>query len=87
MRSGMLHAEVFTQLVDQIPLGIQWHQRQSQAIGQPPPPNCAGFSLEAVGLADGCIVAVQLQSRAELGKAQQTGSRQGVIEGVENRDQ
>ena len=75
----MQGAELLLQLRDQFELGAQRQQRYAELLRQTLPACFTGLSLGAVGLAQVTIVAVELQLSAVLGKAQQAGSRQGVV--------
>ncbi len=78
---------MFAQLLDQIMLGIERHQRHPQAIGQALPTRAARLAQLAVALAQGSVVGVELQPCVALAEAQQPGCGQCTIEGVEHWQQ
>ena len=83
----MADAQVLTQLLDQIVLGIQRHQRHPQAIGQTLPAGAARLALLAVALTQIRILGIQFKPRIAFAEAQQAGRGQGVIQWIEQRQQ
>ncbi|MCY1423219.1 hypothetical protein D9M71_389270 [compost metagenome] len=74
-------------MFDHFALRAQRHQHHPQLLCQQFPALDTRFALLTVAAAQGRVEGVELQLRAVLGKAQQAGGGQGVVERVGQRQQ
>ena len=73
---------MFAQLVLHAGGGVQGHQRYAEFLRQALPARAPGLGLVGIGLEQFEVVGVQFQLRVALGKAQQAGGGQGMVEGI-----